>query len=332
MTVFIGRKLNVGIGRESSRGTAVAATYWLPKTDFSVEDKVAVAVQDESIGIIEDAVGQEVVQKYSEASISGRITDTSFGLLLLAALGTDTKTTTSGESAVYDHTFSILENAQHPSLTIVVSEPNASSSSSLKYTLSMLDTLQIDFSVGTWASYKATFRGNSNATGSSSPSFTAENAFNPQYCTLKVASTYSGLSGASAINVRTAQITISKNVEDDMTIGSLTATDRYNKQFAIEGTMELVYNARTYIDTDMLGDALVAIQLNAINSGVTIGDTSNPTLQISLAKCKITEVARTNKNNDIMLQTIKFKAFYSISDSLLVSILLRNTLSTAYSA
>lgn len=330
MSVFIGRKLNIGLGKESSRGTAVAASYWYPKTDFAVESKIDTVVNDASLGIIEDASTQEVSKKWAQATLGGLVSDTRFGLILMAALGTDTKTTTAGETTVYDHTFSVLESAQHPSLTLVVSEPNASGSSSLNYTNAMLTSLEIDFAVGQWATFKAGFDASIGATASSTPSFSAENHFNPQYCTVKLASSLSGLSGATAINIRSAKITINKNVEDDPTIGSLTPADRYNKQFVIEGEMVLVYNDRTYIDTDMLGDAATAIRLSAINTGVTIGSTSHPTLQIDLAKCKITEVARTNKNNDVMLQTIKFKAFYSTGDSQMISVLYRNTVSTAY--
>ena len=328
MSIFIGRKFNIGMGKESARGTGVAATYWFPVMDFSVEDKISVVVDGSSRGIIEDAISEDITQKYSLATLGGRITDQSFGLILMAALGTDTPGAV--ESGVKDHVFTLLESAQHPSMTIVASEPNASGASSLSYSLSMLESLEINFAVGSWATYKAQFRGNANAAASSTPAFITENAFNPQYCVAKFASSYSGLAAASAVNVRSAKITFSKNVEDDQTIGNLAAVDRYNKQFQIEGEMVLVYNTRTYIDTDMLADLVQSIRLIATNTGITIGAASNPTLTIDLARCKITEVARTNKVNDVMLQTIKFKAFYSITDSLMTSITLRNTVTSAY--
>lgn len=328
MSIFIGRKFNIGMGKESTRGTGVAATYWFPVMDFSVEDKISVVVDGSSRGIIEDATTEEITQKYSLATLGGRVTDQSFGLILMATMGTDTVGAV--ETGVKDHVFTILESAQHPSMTIVASEPNASGASSLSYALGMIESLEIDFAVGQWAQYKASFRANANAAASSTPSFITENAFNPQYCVAKFADTYGGLAAAAAVNVRSAKVVISKNVEDDQTIGNLAAVDRYNKQFQIEGEMVLVYNARTYIDTDMLADKVQAIRLIATNTGVTIGAASNPTLTIDLARCKITEVARTNKVNDVMLQTIKFKAFYSISDSIMTQITLRNVVAAAY--
>lgn len=394
MTVFIGRLFNIGIGKETTRGTAVAPAYWVQKTDFAVEDKIETVVDDSTIGVIEDAQSQEITKKYSEGSIAGRITDQTFGLLLMAITGTDT--VGSVESGVKDHVFTILESAQHPTLTISASEPNASGASSLQYALSAIDSLNIHFEVGKWATFKATFRGNAKATGSTTPAFVAENAFNPQYCAVKIAPTYAGLTGTltatgtaastihvtglsintnllqvgmtvtatnlaagativaivsstafdlsvattgaigtmtfgpATINTRVADITIQENVEDDPTIGNLAVVDRYNKQYAITGTLTLVYTDRTYIDTIMLGDAVRALRLIAANTGVTIGATSNPTITVDFARAKVQEVARTNKSNDVMLQTIKFKAYYSVSDSLMTKITLRNTVTSGY--
>lgn len=324
MTIFIGRKLSIGIGKESVRGTAVAATYWMPKMDFSVEDKVKTVVDDSSLGVIEDANSSEVVQTYSQGSFGGRVSDVSFGLILMATFGTDTLGAV--ETGVKDHVFTVLESAQHPTLTVSVSEPNATN---LRYPLCMIDSLEIDAEIGKYCTYKVSFTGNDNGATSNSVSYTAENIFLPQMATCALAATYGGLSGASAINTRKLNIKITKNTEDDVTIGNVAAVDRYNKQFAIEGSIELMYNDRSYIDTIMQGDLVKAIRIKLLQT-VTIGAASFPTLTIDLARCKIQDVARNNKNNDLMIQTIKFKAFYSLSDSLLAQVTLRNTVTTAY--
>lgn len=306
----------------------VAATYWIQKTDFAVEEKISTVVDDAAIGVIEDAQSQEIAQKYAEMSFGGRITDQTFGLLLMATFGTDTVGAV--ETGVKDHVFTMTQSATHPTLTVVVNEPNATSSSSLSYGLSMIDSLNMHFEVGQWATWKATLTGNAPSTASSTVAFVAENGFNPQYCTVKLATTYAGLGAASAINARMVDITIQKNLEDDVTIGNLAAVNRYNKQLVVTGSIQLVYADRSYIDTIMLGDLVRAMRITAANTGVTIGTTSNPTLTIDLARCKIQEVARTDKNNDVMLQTIKFKAYYSVSDSLMIKATLRNTVTSAY--
>lgn len=329
MTYFIGRKFNVGIGKESTRGTAVAASYWLPKMECAVEDKINFVMDENSIGVIEDANTQDITGKYSEGSVAGRITDSGFGLILLASLGSETATTLV-QTGVYDHVFGVLESAQHPSLTVAVSEPNAATSSALRYALSMIDSLDIEFEINKYCNYKFGFRGNTAATATNTPSYTAENPFLPQHGVVKFASSLAGLGAASAINLRKCILSIKKNIEEDWTIGSVAAAERLNKQFQIEGSIEIVYADRSYIDTIMLGDLAKAMRIQAVNTAVTIGASANPTLTIDLAKVKLTEVARNNANAEITLQTIKFKAYYSLSDTSMITATLRNTVTSAY--
>ena len=119
MSYHIGRKFSVGIGKESSRGTAVSASFWLPKMAATVDDKINSIVDGSSVGVIEDAQGQDIATTYSQGTIEGRITDISFGLWFLAALGTETSQSAhSGESAVYDHVFNVNESVPHKSLIL----------------------------------------------------------------------------------------------------------------------------------------------------------------------------------------------------------------------
>lgn len=328
MTTIIGRKVNIGIGKESVRGTAVAPTYWLPKMDFDVDDKINYVVDDSSVGVIESGQGQDITSKYAEGSITGRLSDTTLGLVLLGVFGTDTPASVGGDATVYDHVFTVLESAQHPTLTIGMAGTNESTG--YRHALAMIDQLDIDFEVNKYCQYKAGFRANVGVAGANTPSYTAvENAFLPQHATLKVATNLAGLTGASAISTRKVSLSIKTNVEEDWTIGNLAPVDRVNKTFEIEGTIEIVYNDHTYIDL-MTADTQKALRLTALMSGTTIGSASNPTLTIDLAKVKFQEVARKISNDDIVTQTLKFKAFYSLTDSKMVTATLRNLVSSAY--
>lgn len=328
MSLHIGRKYSIGIGKESTRGTAVAATHWLPKMELTIDDKINYAVNESSVGVIEDAIGQDITSKYSEGSVSGRLSDTNLGLILIAALGSETATTLV-ETGIYDHVFNVLESAQHPTLTLAVAGTNESTG--LRHALAMIDSLDIDFEINKYCQYTFGFRANANEAGANTVAFpTTENAFLPQHAIVKIATDLSGLAAASAINCRKANITISKNVEEDWTIGNLSPADRVNRQFTIEGTLEITYSARTYIDTIMLGDLAKAMRIQAINTAVTIGATSNPTLTIDLAKVKLQEVARKLDNDEIVTQTLKFKAYYSLADAKMITATLRNTTTTSY--
>lgn len=327
MTKIIGRKFSIGLGKETTRGTAVSAAYWIPKMELSIDDKINYTVDDSSIGVIEDAITQDITSKYAEGSIGGRVYDKSFGLILLSTFGTQTSATLV-ETGVYDHLFNVLESAQHTALTVSAVDPNGGSG--LQYALAMMEQLEIDFEIGKYFTYKADFRSNASASGSVTASFTAENGFRPQDGIVKFASSLSGLGAASAINIKKGRITIKKNIEDDLVIGSLNPVDRLNKAFSVEGTLELMYNERTYIDSNLMADLAQALRIQFINTSVTIGATSNPTITFDMAKVKFQEVSRKIGNNDLVTQTIKFKAYYSISDSVMIKATLRNTVTSAY--
>jgi len=327
MAKIIGRRLSIGIAKEAVRGTALDPTYWLPKMELTQDDKIEQIVDESSVGVIEDAQNADVVLKSSDGELKGRINDTSFGLWILSALGTEAAPALV-ETGVYDHAFSVSQSAQHPSLTVSVSEANAGVG--LRFALSMVDSLEMNVELARYAEYTAKFRGNTSAVDSVTPSYTAENIFLPQHGELKLATSLAGLDAASAISIKKFTLTISKNLEDDQVIGNVNASDRLNKQFMVEGSMELLYEDRTFIDTLLVGDAARALRIRLTNSAVTIGATSNPRLTIELAKVKISEVARSQGNNDIIRQTVNFKGFYSLTDAKMITAVLRNTLSAAY--
>jgi len=320
MTKFIGRLADIGIAKEAVRGTAEsAAAFWLPKLSLSVDDGVEQAIDESSMGVIEDSPSASIVAKYAEGDVEGNIYDKSFGLLLLAALG-QVSTTGPSQSSVYTHAFSVLQSAQHPSLTLFVDDPNQD----YKYALGVLSSLDIEVMLGAFAKYKAAFRSKVGATATLTPSYTSENTFLPQHGSFKIASNLAGLGAASATNIRSVKLSIAKNAEDDRKIGSLDPSDILNKQFAVEGTVELVFNDETF-KTEMLADTAKAMRIALINTDVTIGSSLNPSLTIDLAKVKFSNFERNYSNGDIVTASVDFKGFYSVSDTALISATLVNT-------
>lgn len=329
-TKFTGRQFNLGAAKEATRGTALAAVYWLPYTSLTIDDEVK-TVKDENVyGIIEKGIGQENVLKMSKATLAGDITDLGFGLLLKAGLGSETATLVSGETVIYDHKFTVLENAQHPTLTLSVVEPNSNSGSGYGYALAAIDTLSLSFDIEKYCTYKATFMGNLGANLANTTSYTVENRFRPQDGIIKFAATLSGLSGGTTMFVKKATIDIKKNVIADVVIGNLNPVDNLNQEFECSGTLELFYVDRTWVDTYLTADAKVAFSLAFANTNITLGVASNPTLTIRLANVKLESVARKVDPKGITTETLKFTAFYSVADTEMLDITLRNARTTAY--
>jgi hypothetical protein len=316
---FIGRIADIGIAKETTRGTAEsAATFYLPKMSFTYDDVIDQIMDESSVGVIEDATDAKVVGKHGVGEFEGNIGDKSIGLLLYATFGT-LATTTAGETSTYQHTFSIQEDAQSDSLTIFQEDPNAD----YKYPLGMVDSFGITAVVGEFAKVTVGFRSKVGTTGTLTPSYTAENRFLPQHGTLKYGVAQSNLASGTAVNIRSIQLSISKNVEDDMKLGSVDPVDILNKQVSVEGTVEMVYDSELF-KTQMLADTAQALRIELENTDVTIGTTLHPKLTIDLYKVKWGEFTRNYGNNDIVTVTAKFKGLYYLTDSAMIKAVLVN--------
>lgn len=319
MSKFIGRLADIGIKKESVRGTAEStASFYLPKMSFSYDDKIDQVVDESSYGVIEDSTGASIVAKYAMGEFEGKVGDKSIGLLLLATLGT-VSTTGPTQTTVYTHSFSVQEDNQCDSLTIFQDDPNQD----YKYGLGMIDSFALDVSLGAFAKVTCGFRSKVGETASLSPSYSVENNFLPQHGTVVYASSLSGLDAGTEVTLRSVKLNIAKNVEDDRRIGSVHAVDILNKQMAVEGSMELVFDAETF-KTFMLADTAKALRIRLTNTDVTIGSSMNPKLTFDLAKVKFSEFSRKYGNDDIVTVDVSFKAFYSTTDSSMITAQLIN--------
>jgi hypothetical protein len=148
---------------------------------------------------------------------------------------------------------------------------------------------------------------------------------------LSVASTGSATSytfGPAVIALKSAKVTINANVEDQEVLGSVNPADFLNKEFSVEGTFEAIWKNESDFKTQFMGPTPLAIRLDVKNTDATIGASTNPELYIDMPKCTLQELGRPFKVKDLVYQTIKFKAVYSVSDTLMAKIVLVNTVTT----
>lgn len=322
MSTFIGRLADIGIAKEVVRGTAVVPSVWLPQVNLTLDEKVEMAINDSSVGRIEDAHDANVVQKFSEGSLEGRISVEGFGLLLLNAIGAVATSVDTPELGVQTHAYSVKNDAQHPSLTFSVAEPNSDKS----FPLGMITSLELVAQINEYASFTAEIRARKGEAATLTPVYVdadEKKIFVPQNGTFKTAANLAGLGAAPEIKIRNYTISIDKNVEDDTVIGSVDPNDILNKQFSIEGTVEILYRDTSFID-ELLADTPKAMRLTLENSAITIGAATNPKLEIDFARVKFSEVSRPFSNDDLVIQTVSFKAFYSLSDAKMLDVTLIN--------
>jgi chorismate mutase len=318
MTTEIGRLINVGIGRETARGTAQAsATFWIPKVDFDFNPRADVVVNESGLGVIDGRSDAKVVEKVGEGSFGGIVYDKNFGLLLAACLGTwSTGVVT---DSAYTHTFTRLNTNQHPALTIFHKDQNLDE----KFALAMLNQLTINCALKDFVRYTAGFLSKVGSDTSSTPSYTAENEFLASHVTVKFAATTAALATASATAVRAVNLTINKNVEDLMNLGAVEPSDIVNKALTVSGDLELVFDddtVRDYVTNGTKKAALITIN----NTDVLIGTASRPKLEITLAPMSFRDWGRGAGQNDVVTQTVAFDGNFGLTDSKTLSIALTN--------
>lgn len=329
----IGRLFALGLAKESSRGTAQSsATYWLPYDDISFDEKFDNAVADQAVGVIENAIAEYRVKNYADGTFKLPMVDQSTGLLFLSLLGSQAVATHAGESAVYDHTFTVGESAQHPSVTLFIHDPL--SGTDYSHANGVIHKMDIDAELKKFVQLSCSARAQKGASQSSfSPSLLSENRFLPQYMTFKYATTVSGLSSATAIALKSMKLSVDANIEDQEVLGSVSPADFLNREFKVEGQLEAIYQnltdfKNTALATPNVGQAML---IDLKNTDVTIGSATNPELKITLNQVYFSEYSRPIKIKDLVYQTVKFRGTYKLADSAMITVLLTNTTSGQYS-
>ena len=309
MTKYIGRRIKVGGGRETTRGAGVSPTYQIPQTSFSFDDKIVKARSVGSLGNIADSEEAFVTTKYGEGDIEGEIRSKSFGLFLYAMLGS---LSTSGPSdSSYTHSFSVSHSNQHQSLAFVVEDPNTTE----LYKLVMLNELEITAELDQVVMFNASFMGKcARDTGLTVPDVVTEHKFTKKHLSLKLASSIAGLSGASAISVKSLSLKIMKNVTLDDVLGTAEPEDILNQQLGVEGEVELNYEAETYKNY-MKDGTERSMQIAFTNTDATIGASTRPSLTIQLPKVDFFDWEPSYENDGIVKQKFSFKANHDVANA-----------------
>jgi hypothetical protein len=328
----IGRLQSFGFAKETSRGTAkTSASYWVPFDSLDFDEKAENVSADQAVGVIEDSIGEYRVKNFADGSLKIPLIDQSSGPLFLSLLGAQAVATHAGESVVYDHTFTVGESAQHPSLTFFLHDPQGGTDYS--YANGVIHKMDIDAQLKKFVQLSVSARSQKGTSQSAfTPSIINENRFIPQYMTFKYAPLVSGLSGATAIALKNFKLTIDESIEDQEVLGSTAPADFLNKEFKVSGTLEAIYQNNSDFRTAFLATPNVpqAMSVALVNTDVTIGSTTNPALTITLDQCYFKELAIKKAPKDLIYQTLKFTATYSLTNSEMIKILLTNTVSGTY--
>jgi len=304
----IGRLRQIGIGKESTKGTKVDATYWIGVESGKVIPLVEFAENGGNNGRIEGPTQSHVVKSDCITSFTASVRSDWIGMLLKAAFGAVSSGAASGETIVYEHTYTVLNSNDHTAYTIRHKDGITAEYS----TYSMLNKLTLSCEAGGLLMCDAEFIGRSLAAEAATPAYTTNYTWKGSEGTIKVGAAITNLAAASAVGFHKLKLEIDKGLLVHHAFGSVTHTDAFNSALKVTGELELVHSANTYRDYIPAGSNL-AMRIAFI--GDTIGNAEKRELQITLAKCAFDKWEVTDANDDIQIETIGFTAQYDIDES-----------------
>ncbi len=321
MAEFSGRKISVGIGKETTRGTAVAPTYWVKHLTTDFLDKNEKVMNESALGVLDKFSQVEIVKEWADGKLEGKVTDKTFGLILAAMFGQSPTSVQQAATGVYDHTFAQNQTNTGMSLTVSRKDGNADK----RYALAILNKLDIHCVVGEFIKFTAEFTSKKGVTTTSTVAYVAENEFVPKNAVVKFAANTAGINAASAIPLKSFKLSIDRSVEPYFAFGSNDPSEIYNQEFEVKGDMVI-----RYIDTTYEGlwraNTSQAVDLNIINTGVVIGSgAANPAVKLSLPEANVTEWKIDQSKDKIVEQTIGFQGLYNIAAATTLTAVLTNT-------
>lgn len=313
MTKYIGRRVDVGLARETTRGTAVATQHWMPKIGLAFFDRVSKETSQLNYGSIGEAAQAYKKQEWSEGSIESELNDRAFGLILYAAFGT--LSTAGPTDSAYTHTFSLQNDSQHDSLTITIADPDRTD----QFALCMLDSLDVSIAPGEIVKFVAAFKGRTGKqVAAASPTYaTAFNKFLGRHAVVKIASAVGGLNAASALSLKAFNLRINKNLMLNSVLGTIWPEDVLNQKFEITGDFTLDLDDQTYRNL-MLNNTYNALRLDITHADTLIGTSSRPRFKIDLARCHFEEWEPTRDNDALVTQKISFRALWDPTEQVVV--------------
>lgn len=317
---FIGRRESIGVGKETTSGTAVAPTNWQRHLKLALDPKTTVAQNTSAMGRVEDINDSAVTEEWYEGSINGKVTDLTIGLFLLNMFGSCTAAVHPSETAVYDNTFSTLQSNTPPTLTFVRANQNATR----RHAMGTQSDFELDIKTGGWAEFTSSVMAKVGVTSSDTAAFATENEFTSKHVTVKLANDTTGLNAATALQLKSLKLKIARKADRFTPFGSIDPTAWDNQAWGVTGELVLRYTDTT-LETLGLVNTRQAMSIALVNTDVTVGTASNPSLTFTAPKVRLDPIKLDDNLDQVLNQTIAFTAELDSTAGYMLQAVLTNT-------
>lgn len=293
---YVGARKEIALTKETTRGTAESHSSgdWQPHSEFDFGPKTEVVVDDAGRGRIESRSQSHVIHEWSDGSIPIYITNENTVAISELIFGGDASGSgTSGDP----YAWTLTNTNEHQAYTVHVYDPVKGY---LQYPLGMADTVEMEFIHDDYVMVTLGMIAGKEESGSGSSAYsTTEDIFRPEHITIKIADTYAGLGGASAIALQSLNLSINKNVVPFWKLGSTEPDNIINQRIEVSGDFETLYSDNTYRALG-LGDGTKAMQI--------VADDGSKSITIELPRVEFENWNDAEANDSYMTETIEFNA------------------------
>ncbi len=313
MAVFSGRRVNVGIGLETTRGTAVAPAYYIPELDVSMRDKPTSLYDESSFGNVMKSSSKATTLINGDGSISSNLWARGLYYWLALLFGQlPTTTDVSGDTAAKKHAFALLNSNEHLSATLALTDPNQD----VRYPLAMIDSVKITWAVGESPKIEVQIITQKSASATNTVAYAVDSKFVPTQASFKLADALSGLAAASVLaDIKSFSMEFKKNLSPQQTADSSdTYSGIYNTDFEVSGSIEKLYRDTTYRGY-ALQDTIKAMEFALSDSLNKAGTTTPTSLKFSLAKVAFEDAEPNYGLSDISTETLKWAGLMSLTEA-----------------
>jgi hypothetical protein len=321
-----GTQTNIGIGIESTPGTAVAATHFPKWTEFSLQAIVEKEMLTSQRGVRNSASDSMIRRRFSRGSLGVIPNGDIAPIFFYLALGS--KAVAGPTDGTYAHTFTVQNANASMKTATVLAEDGAIVTE--RYANCVVDTLGLEVSDG-WARMTAGILGGFPDTGSVTESFSQENEYAYHQMTVKFGTSLSNAASQDPTPLKSFNLNIANNVLLDeaflsgsntpaagaFVAGRFQATGSYSLHFS--DTAELAkYKANTKNAAIM-----------TFTGAVTGGGTTPESITIKLGRLVLTGEPKEYNLDGLTVLNQQFEVEYEASDKEVQVIIVNDTASYA---
>lgn len=318
MSDYIGRKVAVGIGKETVRGTAVAATYWVRHLSLDFKRKGEVAQNESALGVREKFSDSEITKQWAEGKLEGKVNHKSIGLILLGAFGT-VNTAANGTGA-YDHTFTVNQSNTPQSLTLSRKDGNTDR----RHALAMIKSLEITVEAGEYVKFSCDIMSKKGTDVANTVAYVTEYEFTSKHAYVKFATAVAGLAAATASAVKSAKISMDMGVDAYFELGNTDPAEIHAMAVEVTGEVVARHSDNSYEDM-YFNNTRKAMLFGIKNTDVTFGTPAvSPTLEFTLEQARISDWDTSNDLDGIVEQTVGITGEFSTATGKAITAVLTN--------